>query len=59
MKRRSLSTILAQARHFVDGVTGVVTPPIHPSTTFALGDDYELIGDYIYSRYQNPTYDQV
>ncbi len=59
LKRRSLDTILAQAGHFVDGVTGAVTPPIHPSTTFARGDDYELIGDYIYSRYQNPTYDQV
>ena len=59
MKRRSLDTILAQAGHFVDGVTGAITPPIHPSTTFARGDDYEPIGDYIYSRYQNPTYDQV
>ncbi len=59
MRRRSPRTILAQAGHFVDSVTGAVTPPIHPSTTFARGDDYELIGDYIYSRYQNPTYDQV
>ncbi|MCH7681203.1 PLP-dependent transferase, partial [candidate division KSB1 bacterium] len=59
MKKRSLSTLLAQAGHFVDGVTGAVTPPIHPSTTFARGDDYELIGDYTYSRDQNPTYDQV
>ncbi len=59
LKKRSLSTLLAQAGHFVDGVTGAVTPPIHPSTTFARGDDYELIGDYTYSRDQNPTYDQV
>lgn len=59
MKKRSLNTILAQAGHFVDGVTGAVTPPIHPSTTFARDRDYELIGDYIYSRNQNPTYDQV
>ena len=59
MRRHSPRTILAQAGHFVDSVTGAVTPPIHPSTTFARGDDYELIGDYIYSRYQNPTYDQV
>lgn len=59
MKKYSLNTILAQAGHFVDGVTGAVTPPIHPSTTFARGDDYELIGDYLYSRDQNPTYDQV
>lgn len=59
MKKRSLNTILAQAGYFVDGVTGAVTPPIHPSTTFARDRDYELIGDYIYSRNQNPTYDQV
>ena len=43
----------------MDNVTGAVTPPIHPATTFARGDDYEPIGDYTYSRYQNPTYDQV
>ena len=43
----------------MDSVTGAITPPIHPSTTFARGGDYELIGDYSYSRYQNPTYDQV
>ncbi len=59
MKEYSISTILAQAGHFVDSGTGAVTPPIHPSTTFVRGDDYELIGEYIYSRDQNPTYDQV
>ena len=59
MKNLSPRTTLAQAGHFVDRVTGAVTPPIHPSTTFARGDDYELIGDYSYSRYQNPTYDPV
>ena len=59
MRKHSPGTILAQAGHFVDSVTGAITPPIHPSTTFARGDDYELIGDYSYSRYQNPTYDQV
>ncbi|MDJ0957665.1 MAG: PLP-dependent aspartate aminotransferase family protein [Arenicellales bacterium] len=59
MRKHSARTILAQAGHFIDSVTGAVTPPIHPSTTFARGDDYELIGDYSYSRYQNPTYDQV
>jgi cystathionine gamma-synthase len=59
VKRYSLNTILPQAGHFVDGVTGAITPPIHPSTTFARGNDYEPIGGYIYSRYQNPTYDQV
>ena len=59
MKKVSLNTYLAQAGHFIDDVTGAVTPPIQPSTTYARGGDYELIGNYIYSRYQNPTYDQV
>ncbi|NEQ52288.1 MAG: aminotransferase class I/II-fold pyridoxal phosphate-dependent enzyme [Leptolyngbya sp. SIO3F4] len=51
--------MLAQAGYFVDDVTGAVTPPIHPATTFARDNSYELIGAYKYSRYQNPTYDQV
>ena len=59
LKKQSLNTILPQAGHFIDKVTGAVIPPIHPSTTYARDDDYELIGAYKYSRYQNPTYDQV
>ncbi|MGH7494131.1 MAG: trans-sulfuration enzyme family protein [bacterium] len=52
-------TLLAQGGHFVDEATGSIVPPIHPSTTYARGTDYELIGDFVYSRYQNPTYDHV
>jgi cystathionine gamma-synthase len=59
VKDYSHRSILAQAGHFIDSVTGAVVPPIHPSTTFARDSNYELIGDYNYSRYQNPTYDQV
>lgn len=59
MKKYAMSSTLAQAGHFLDDVTGAVAPPIHPSTTYARNDDYELIGAYKYSRYQNPTYDQV
>lgn len=59
MKKYSLNTILAQAGHYVDEATGAVTPPIHPSTTFARDENYQLISTYNYSRYQNPTYDQV
>jgi cystathionine gamma-synthase len=46
LKKKSLSTTLAQAGHFIDGSTGAVIPPIHPSTTFARGNGYELISDY-------------
>lgn len=59
MKKDSLSSILAQAGHYIDAATGAITPPIHPSTTFARDGDYKLIGSYSYSRNQNPTYDQV
>jgi cystathionine gamma-synthase len=59
LKEYSLHSTLAQAGYFIDHVTGAVVPPIHPSTTFARDSNYELIGDYNYSRYQNPTYDQV
>ena len=59
MKERSIGTILAQAGHFVDEQTGAIIPPIHTSTTYARDENYELIGEYVYGRYQNPTYDQV
>jgi cystathionine gamma-synthase len=59
LDKYSLDSALAQAGYYLDEVTGAVTPPIHPTTTFARDDHYELMGAYIYSRYQNPTYDQV
>jgi len=51
---RSLETLLAQGGHFVDPGTGAIVPPIHPSTTYARDERYELIG-YGYSRSGNPT----
>lgn len=59
MSEYSLNSLLAQAGHYFDEATGAVIPPIHPSTTFARDHQYELMGDYIYSRYQSPTDDQV
>ncbi len=37
--------------------TGAVVPPIHPSTTFARNEAYELVGTHVYSRYGSPTVD--
>jgi len=51
---RSLETLLAQGGHFIDPGTGAIVPPIHPSTTYARDERYELIG-YGYSRSGNPT----
>ena len=55
---RSLETLLAQGGHFIDSGTGAIVPPIHPSTTYARDERYELIG-YGYSRSGNPTCEQV
>ncbi len=52
-------TLLAQAGHYIDGQSGGIVPPIMPSVTFARDDSLELIGDYVYSRYDNPTYTQL
>jgi len=55
----SMETLIAQAGHYNDQVSGGLTVPIQPSTTYARDENYELIGAYSYSRYQNPTYDLV
>jgi cystathionine gamma-synthase len=55
----SMDSIVAQACHYIDQATGGLTVPIQTSTTYARDENYELLGDYSYSRYQNPTYDVV
>ena len=53
----SIDSKLAQACHYIDSASGGISVPIQPSTTFARDANYEFIGDYSYSRNQNPTYD--
>jgi cystathionine gamma-synthase len=48
-------TDVAQALHYLDERTGAVAPPIHPSSTFARNENYELISQFNYSRYESPT----
>ncbi len=55
MTRRSRETEAVQAGHFIDSRDGAIVPPIQLSTTFARGDDYEPVGDHVYSRYGSPT----
>ena len=55
---RSLETLLTQAGHFIDRETRAIVPPIHPSTTYARDERYELRG-FEYSRSANPTGSQV
>lgn len=54
-RSRAASTKLAQAGHFIDPTTGALVPPLHSASTFARDEDYELIGEFIYSRTRNPT----
>jgi len=42
-----------------DAETGGVVPSLQPAVTFARGEDHELIGDYLYSRYDSPMFDMV
>ena len=58
-KTIAMESLIAQAGHYIDQATGGITVPIQPSTTYARDQNYELLGDYSYSRYQNPTYDLV
>jgi len=53
------ATLAAQALGFVDGATGAVVPPIHPSTTYARTEDNRPISGRLYSRADNPNYDLV
>ncbi|MEM7223235.1 MAG: aminotransferase class I/II-fold pyridoxal phosphate-dependent enzyme [Pseudomonadota bacterium] len=50
----SRATLAVHAGNYLDPATGAVAPPVLPSTTFARDGDYELRGDYVYSRYHNP-----
>jgi len=52
-------TRVAQLCHYIDAVSGAVTPPIQPATTFARDDNYALMGPHIYGRNGSPTGDLV
>ena len=54
-----IKTLLAQVGHYINKETGGIVPPIENSVTFARDQELELIGNYNYGRYQNPTHDQV
>ncbi len=55
----STRTQVAQLCHYIDQVSGAVTPPVHLSTTFARDANHELIGEHIYGRIASPTCDHV
>jgi cystathionine gamma-synthase len=52
------ATKAAQALGFVDAATAAIVPPIHPATTYERGPDNKLLSGRLYSRADNPNYDQ-
>lgn len=56
---RSVESDLVQGGHDASSGIGAVVPPIHPSTTFARDENYELISDYLYSRHGAPNHEPV
>ena len=60
MKNKVTSSIesrIAQACHYVDEVTGGISPPLQFSTTYSRDPGYEHIGNYSYSRADNPSWE--
>jgi cystathionine gamma-synthase len=53
------STAAAQALGFLDPATGAFVPPIQPATTYERGADNRLLSGRLYSRPDNPNYEQV
>ena len=58
-KDYSPRTVAVQAGNYLDPHTGAIVPPIHTSTTYARDDAYTPLYTSTYSRYGNPTFDQL
>ena len=57
VKDLSPETLNAQALHYIEAMTGAVSPAIHPSSTFVRDENYQLINArYSYGRAENPGY---
>ena len=52
------ATAAAQALGFTDPATGAFVPPIQPATTYERDPENRLISGRLYSRADNPNYDQ-
>ena len=52
------ATAAAQALGFTDPSTAAIVPPIHPATTYERGADNKLLSGRLYSREDNPNYEQ-
>jgi cystathionine gamma-synthase len=52
-------SLAAQALGWVDETTRAITPPIHVSTTFIRDPDNGFSSGHLYSRYDNPAFEQA
>jgi len=50
-------SLVAQACHYVDEVTGGIIPPLQFSTAYARDESYSYIGKYSYARSGNPSWE--
>jgi cystathionine gamma-synthase len=56
-KDLSPETKSAQALHYIDSMTGALSPAIHPSSTYVRDENYQLINPrHSYGRDENPGY---
>jgi cystathionine gamma-synthase len=56
-KKASLESRLPHACDYIDPVSGGISPPLQFSATYARNAEYEYIGDYSYSRSDNPSWE--
>ncbi|WLI90751.1 PLP-dependent aspartate aminotransferase family protein [Massilia sp. R2A-15] len=59
IKNMKPESIAAQGLGWIDDATRAISPPIHTATTYLRDEDNQYRSGRIYSRDQNPTYDQA
>lgn len=53
----SLESRVVQACHYIDELTGGVSPPLQFSTTYARDSEYQYLSRFSYSRSGNPSWE--
>ena len=56
-KQESLESRVVQVCHYIDELTGGVSPPLQFSTTYARDSDYQYLSKFSYSRSGNPSWE--
>ena len=56
-KLESLESRVVQACHYIDEITGGVSPPLQFSTTYARDSEYQYLSKFSYSRSGNPSWE--